>query len=129
MVAGILEHVNFSVSDPQKTAEMLCTLFDWRIRWSGDAIHGGHTIHVGGDDSYVAIYAQAGMREATPNDYKTVGALNHIGIVVEDLDAVEARVLAAGFQTINHADYKPGRRFYFHSHDGIEFEVVSYWPV
>ena len=129
MVAGILEHANFSVSDPQKTADMLCAIFDWRIRWSGDAIHGGHTIHVGGQDSYLAIYAQAEMRKAAPNDYKTVGAMNHIGVVVEDLDAVEARVLEAGFETVNHGDYEPGRRFYFHDHDGIEFEVVSYQPV
>ena len=126
MSAAILEHTNFSVSDPQKTADILCTLFDWRIRWSGGAIHGGHSIHVGGRDSYLAIYAQAGMRKAAPNDYQTVGAMNHIGVVVDDLDAVEARVVAAGFQTKNHADYEPGRRFYFNDHDGIEFEMVSY---
>ncbi len=126
MVAGILEHANFSVSDPQKTADMLCTIFDWRIRWSGASIHDGHTIHVGGQNSYLAIYARDGMRNAAPNDYKTVGAMNHIGVVVDDLDAAEARVLDAGFQTTNHGDYEPGRRFYFHDHDGIEFEVVSY---
>ena len=126
MAAGILEHANFSVSDPQRTADMLCELFDWGIRWSGDAIHGGRTFHVGGEDSYVAVYAQAQMRQAAPNDYKTVGSLNHIGVVVEDLDAVEAKVLAAGYETTNHGDYEPGRRFYFDDHDGIEFEVVSY---
>ena len=126
MAAGILEHANFSVSDPQKTADMLCTIFDWRIRWSGASIHDGHTMHVGGQNSYLAIYARDGMRNAAPNDYKTVGTMNHIGVVVDDLDAAEARVLDAGFQTTNHGDYEPGRRFYFHDHDGIEFEVVSY---
>ena len=35
-------------------------------------------------------------------------------------------VVEAGFKPINHADYEPGRRFYFHDHDGIEYEVVSY---
>ncbi len=126
MAAGILEHANFSVSDPQRTADMLCTIFDWQIRWSGASIHDGHTMHVGGQDSYLAIYARDGMRNAAPNDYKTVGAMNHIGVVVDDLDATEARVLEAGFETSNHGDYEPGRRFYFHDHDGIEFEVVSY---
>ncbi len=126
MAAGILEHANFSVSDPQRTADMLCTIFDWQIRWSGASIHDGHTMHVGGQDSYLAIYARADMRKAVPNDYRTVGAMNHIGVVVDDLDAVEARVLEAGFQTTNHGDYEPGRRFYFHDHDGIEFEVVNY---
>ena len=126
MTPGTLEHTNFSVSDPQKTADMLCNLFDWRIRWRGDAIHGGYTIHVGGQDSYLAIYAQPEMRKAAPNDYRTVGAMNHVGVVVSDLDVAEARVLAAGFKTSNHGDYEPGRRFYFHDHDGIEYEVVSY---
>ena len=110
MAAGILEHANFSVSDPQKTADMLCTIFDWRIRWSGASIHDGHTIHVGGQDSYLAIYARADMRKAVPNDYKTVGAMNHIGVVVDDLDAVEDRVLDAGVQNTNHGDYDTGRR-------------------
>jgi catechol 2,3-dioxygenase-like lactoylglutathione lyase family enzyme len=126
MAAGILEHANFSVSDPQRTADMLCKLFDWHIRWSGEAKLGGHTIHVGGYMSYVAVYARGEMRKVAPNDYDTVGTMNHIGVVVDDLDAVEARVLAAGLKTTNHGDYEPGRRFYFHDHDGIEFEVVSY---
>ena len=46
--------------------------------------------------------------------------------VVDDLDATEARILAAGIETFSHADYEPGRRFYFNDADGIEFEVVSY---
>ncbi len=52
--------------------------------------------------------------------------LNHIGVVVDELDATEARVIAAGLRPFGHADYEPGRRFYFLDPDGIEFEVVSY---
>ena len=47
-------------------------------------------------------------------------------MVVDDLDAAERLVLDAGLETFNHADYEPGRRFYFFDWDGIEFEVVSY---
>jgi predicted enzyme related to lactoylglutathione lyase len=47
-------------------------------------------------------------------------------VVVDDLDAVEAKVNAMGFTAHSHADYAPGRRFYFHDMDGIEIEVVSY---
>ena len=53
--------------------------------------------------------------------------LNHIGIEVDDLDAAEARVIAAGLRPFSHADYEPGRRFYFLDPDGIEYaRVVSY---
>ena len=44
----------------------------------------------------------------------------------DDLDAADERVRAAGFEPHSHADYEPGRRFYFHDADGIEWEVVSY---
>lgn len=124
--SGMLEHVNVTVSDPSETAENLCKLFDWHIRWQGEAKNGGTTVHVGSDDNYVAVYSMGRDAEMKDDSYSTPGALNHIGIVVTDLDSVEQRVLAMGYKTVNHADYEPGRRFYFHDSDGIEFEVVSY---
>ena len=58
--------------------------------------------------------------------YRTIGGLNHIAVFTDDIDAVETRVKAAGFTPVNHANYAPGRRFYFHDHDGIEWEVASH---
>jgi len=52
--------------------------------------------------------------------------LNHIALVVDDLGAVEKRVRAEGLEPHNYGDYAPGRRFYFHDTDGVEYEVVSY---
>ncbi len=126
MTEAFLEHVNVTVSDPAKTADRLCRLFGWRIRWQGDAIHGGSTIHVGSQSSYIAVYAKGEQSGPRDDSYSTRGGLNHIAVVVDDLDDVEARVLEAGYETHSHADYEPGRRFYFHDEDGIEFEVVSY---
>ncbi|WP_071673037.1 VOC family protein [Nioella nitratireducens] len=125
MSTAFLEHVNVTVTDPKATAQLLCDLFGWRIRWQGDAISGGYSVHVGNDDSYVAVYSQGGTMDA-PDRYRTPGALNHIGVVVEDIDATETKVREAGFTPFNHADYEPGRRFYFDGPDMIEIEVVSY---
>lgn len=121
-----LEHANITVSDPDATAKWLSEVFGWRIRWEGDSIHGGRSIHVGGDTSYLAIYNPNKPTSPADNSYGHTGGLNHVGVVVEDLDATEARVKTAGFETHSHADYEPGRRFYFHDRDGIEFEVVQY---
>lgn len=124
-----LEHVNFTVADPKATAQMLIDLFDWHIRWEGEAINGGYTVHVGTDDAYVAVYTgpKGGKAQTPPqNSYLQRGGLNHIGIVVNDLDTVEAKVKAMGLKTHSHADYEPGRRFYFHDDTGIEFEVIAY---
>ncbi len=126
MNSAILEHVNVTVSDPAKTADMLCDLFNWQIRWSGDSINGGKTIHVGSSGSYVALYSPEGETNATDSSYERLGGLNHIAVVVKDLNSIEALVKTAGFTPVNHADYEPGRRFYFRDHDNIEYEVVEY---
>jgi len=52
--------------------------------------------------------------------------LNHLGIMVDDLEDAESRIMAAGFKTFSHGDYKPGKRFYFNAPDQLEIEVVSY---
>ncbi len=121
-----LEHANFTVSDPATTARWMETLFGWHIRWQGDAIAGGHTVHVGTQDRYLALYTPGEAAASGPSSYTTVGGLNHIAVVVDDLDACEKAVIAQGFETGNHQDYEPGRRFYFHDTDGIEYEVVQY---
>lgn len=124
-----LEHVNLTVADPKATGAMLCELFDWRIRWEGEGMDGaGYTVHVGTSDSYLAVYAQQGQ-QSTPDaaaSYTTRGGLNHIGVVVDDLDLIERRVLARGYRISSHHDYEPGRRFYFHDENGVEIEVVCY---
>jgi hypothetical protein len=127
-MAGHLEHVNLTVKDPIGLAEVLCRLFDWTIRWQGNAIHGGHTVHVGSDNSYVAIYGgRPNVMQAKAGDsYATQTGLNHIGVVVSDLDDAEAKVKAEGFLPHSHADYEPGRRFYFDGPEDLEIEVVSY---
>jgi catechol 2,3-dioxygenase-like lactoylglutathione lyase family enzyme len=125
MSEAFLEHVNITVRDPRRFAETLTEVFGWRIRWSGPAIHGGEACHVGGEKSYVAVYSKGGSDEAG-DSYSTPGAMNHLGVVVDDLDAAEAKVVAAGFTPRSHADYEPGRRFYFDGPDGIEIEVASY---
>lgn len=129
MKNATLEHANITVSDPLKTAKRLCDLFGWHIRWQGEAIHGGMTVHVGSDDSYLALYTPGKRTSRLTSSYTTTGGLNHVGIVVDDLDAAEQRVSEAGYEPHSHADYEPGRRFYFHDDDGIEFEVVSYVKV
>lgn len=122
MAQGMLEHVNVTVADPRRPAEMLERLFGWRIRWEGPAKSNGRTVHVGTDTAYVALWTPPpGFRPGAEDS-----RLNHIGVVVDDLDAAERRVMAEGYQPTNHGDYEPGRRFYFNDENGIEYEVVSY---
>ncbi len=123
MRQGRIEHVNLTVSDIERSADLFKKLLGWEQRWRGPGGGGaGETIHVGEEDTYLALYTDrkdhAGQKKGRP--------MNHVGLLVEDLDAAEQVVIAQGLQPWGHDDYEPGRRFYFFDWDGIEFEVVSY---
>ncbi|WOE74991.1 VOC family protein [Alterisphingorhabdus coralli] len=124
-ITARIEHVNITVTNPKRSADLFCALFGWHIRWEGPSMLGGHTLHVGDADDYIAVYSNDDVRSKKPHFAKGK-PMNHIGIVVDDLDAVEQKVIAAGLEPFSHGDYDPGRRFYFFDWDGIEFEIVSY---
>ena len=126
MAGARLEHLNITVSDPKKTAAWIERVFGWKTRWEGAGMTTGYTVHVGEKDSYVALFTYPEQSAPKDESYRVKGGLNHWAVVVDDLDAVEERVKAEGFTPTSHADYEPGRRFYFHDHDGIEIEVVKY---
>lgn len=121
-----LEHVNVTVADPAATAALYRRLFGWDVRWQGASIHGGHTVHVGSMDQYIALYRGPGDQVNDGKNYDAIGGLNHIAVLVDDLDALEQRIKAEGLPVYSHANYDPGRRFYFNDADGIEYEAVSY---
>ena len=116
-----IEHINITVENNKEFADRLCKYFDWSIRWQGEGKEGGHTIHVGDEVSYIALWSPLKGDQA-PNYL----AINHIGVVVSDLDATEKRLGSLGTQTHSHANYEPGQQFYFDDPIGIEIEVVSY---
>ena len=123
MAAARLEHANITVSDPDRSAAFLTKLCGWHERWRGASQLGGWTIHLGSDTEYLALYTSG---EPLAARFAKGAPLNHVGLVVDDLDAAEKVVGETGLTAFNHADYEPGRRFYFFDWDGIEFEVVSY---
>lgn len=119
-----IEHLNLTVSSPERAAKLLGDLFDWHVRWQGPARDGGRVIHVGNERTYLAVYTPP--EAPSPDIFEKGRPFNHVGILVEDLDEIERRVIAAGLEPFAHGDYDPGRRFYFLDHDGTEFEIVSY---
>ncbi|MEM1073093.1 MAG: VOC family protein [Pseudomonadota bacterium] len=125
-MSAMLEHANVTVSDAQNTARWMADVFGWHIRWQGPSLDGGHSLHIGTPDQYLALYQPKLPAEDASSSYRTVGGLNHLAVTVGDIDSAEQKVVAAGFRPESHANYEPGRRFYFHDSDGIEYEIVQY---
>ena len=122
-----LEHVNITVADADASAALAERLFGWHVRWAGASMGGGRSVHVGTDDQYLAFYTPPAGHQG-PLSWPKGMPLNHVAVVVPDIEAAERRVEAAGLTPFSHGDYEPGRRFYFIDPNGIEFEVVSYTP-
>ena len=122
MPKGQIEHVNITVSDPERSAALFRDLLSWHVRWKGPSQMGGRTIHVGEEQTYLAVYT----RDEIDAPFSKGQPLNHVGFTVDDLDAADEVVKRHGLEPFGHDDYEPGRRFYFFDWDGIEFEVVSY---
>lgn len=123
-----IEHVNLTVPDSEHAALIFEKIFGWHVRWRGKAMSGGHTVHVGSENHYLALYSPP-AEKGCPERFEKGLPLNHIGIEVEDIVAIETRVREAGYAPFGHDDYEPGRRFYFFDESSIEFEIVSYAPV
>lgn len=102
MRSATLEHINITVSNPKVTAAMLGDIFGWYIRWEGPSMDNGYTVHVGTENEYIALYTTGASRPNEIISYKMIGGLNHIAVTVDDLDATEERVSAAGFKPENH---------------------------
>ena len=85
-------------------------------------MHGGYTVHVNSKDRYLALYSHRDHAR----DRHCSTQLNHVGLLVEDLDQALETVRAQGHEPYHLSDYEPSRRFYFRDGDNIEFEVVSY---
>ena len=122
MPKGLLEHVNISVTDPERSAGLLQALCGWKERWRGPSMKYGRTIHVGTERQYIALYTGAHVS----GGYEKGAPLNHVALEVDDLAAAEKVVIEAGLKPFGHDNYEPGERFYFFDWDGIEWEVVSY---
>ncbi len=121
-----LEHANLSVQKADEMERFLLAAFpEFRVRGSGLDGRGRSWRHVGNDDFYIALQAVPDNSQRTP--YGNDTGLNHLGWEVDDLDSLESRMKAAGFEPNMAADEHPARnRRYYYDPDGNDWEFVQY---
>lgn len=119
-MAVTLEHANLTVDSIDACVQFLTTAFpEFAIRGRG-MVDGRRWVHVGTDDSYIALNESPQKREAS-------GPLNHLGFVVDDVDAVSSRLEAAGYREGFVAPSHPYRkRRYFYDTQDLEWEFLEY---
>ncbi len=129
-----IEHVNLVVTEIDATARFLMTAFpSWRIRGEGGGEWSGvprRWTHIGDDANYLTLNEFKIPKAARGRHRDLAGAepgLAHIGFEVADLDAVVARLEAAGYEPAKLGEDHPHRRnLYYINEEGLEFEFVEY---
>jgi catechol 2,3-dioxygenase-like lactoylglutathione lyase family enzyme len=123
-----LEHANLTVRDVEAAIRFLTTAFpDFRIRARGGDCAGRPWVHVGTDETYLSLLAARGEPAEPWVPYSGKPGVNHLGFEVEDVEALRARMRAAGYLDSTVPNAHPHRkRVYFHDAEGNDWEFVEY---
>ena len=121
-----LEHANLSVTDADALTDFIRTAFPaFDVRGGGQDHAGRPWRHVGDAEFYIALQTVPDSEVRQP--YGNTPGMNHLGWEVDDLDALRARMEAAGYMPNLSDDSHPARRrLYFYDPDGNDWEFVQY---
>ena len=123
---GRLEHANIRVRSFDDAVDFLRTAIPtFRIRGEGVGSDGRRWMHVGSDDSYLAI-SEAADSENESDSFHWHG-VNHLGFEVDDAESVKRRLEAKGYREGFLAEpHQYRKRVYFFDREGNEWEFVEY---
>ncbi len=124
-----LEHANLTVPDIDEALRFFAIVApDFEVR-RDEAPDGSYRwAHVGNDQVYFALQAPHldTNPEAPKQPYENYG-VNHLALVVEDLEAVEAKLVSSGYRRgIDTPKEKHRKRLYFYDSFGFEWELIEY---
>jgi len=124
-----LEHANICVTDMSVMIKFLQTAFpDFRIRGEGGSQKGIKWLHIGTDDTYIAL--QQANKDAVSNFTPNSGrpGVNHLAYEVSDIDSLRNRLISNGFKESDVVDSHPYRkRAYFNDPEGNVWEFIEYF--
>lgn len=86
----------------------------------------GHSVHVGSKESYLALYTNSKMIANQQQNHATENNLNHVAVVVDDLEPYRQKSIKLGLTPFNFSDYGDCKSFYVIDQFGLEIEIVCY---
>mgnify|MGYP001817855147 CR=1 FL=1 len=123
-----LEHANLSVRDVDGMIGFLTTAFpEFRIRAEGKTWAGARWVHIGTDETYLALTEATADALEPWVPYAGKPGTNHLGYEVDDVQGIRERLAAAGYRDTTVPNAHPHRRrVYFHDGEGNDWEFVEY---
>jgi catechol 2,3-dioxygenase-like lactoylglutathione lyase family enzyme len=123
-----LEHANLCVRDIEEMTRFLRTAFpEFRVRHEGDDPFGARWIHLGTDDTYLALVSSRREPAERWVPYSQKPGTNHLGYEVSDVEGLRMRLLEAGYEESSVPNAHPYRkRVYFRDPEDNDWEFVEY---
>lgn len=124
-----IEHINITVPDIDAAISFLNIIApDFEVRKNQQSPDNYRWTHIGNDRYYFAL--QEAHIDSVPQNrlqaYKNYG-VNHIALIVSNLQDIEAKLAAAGYQRgIEVPIEKYRKRAYYYDQAGFEWELVEY---
>lgn len=125
-----IEHLNITVPDIDEALAFLSIVApDFQVRKDVKSPDRHRWAHVGNEQSYFALQ-EPHLDSITPNSvqktYKNCG-VNHIGLVVENLESIEANLIEQGYcRGIFALEETYRKRAYFFDKAGFEWELTEF---
>lgn len=118
----ILEHIHVSVASIEATEQFLKLAVPEYCPRGGDVDPNyGRWLHIGTATNYIALTEVEGA--------KPIAGLRHIGMVVEDINALINRLQMAGIEPSDASaldEHPHRRRVYYCDDNGLDWEFVEY---
>ena len=123
-----LEHANLAVENIDEMIRFLTTAFpEFRVRHEAVNTDGLRWVHIGTDDTYLALNEGVAESEEGFTPYSGKVGVNHLAYVVDDVDALRKRLREAGYRDSTVPNAHPHRkRAYFYDSEGNDWEFVEY---
>ena len=124
-----LEHANLCVRDVDGMIRFLQTAFpEFRVRGQGLTQEGMRWLHVGTDESYIALSQSRFEPGQRWKPYEGMPGVNHLAYEVDDVSTLRRRMLSAGYRESTPPNAHPHRkRLYFYDPEGNDWEFVQYF--
>ena len=123
-----VEHANLCVRDIDGMIRFLQTAFpEFRIRHDATGADGTRWVHVGTDETYIALNQATAEPERRWTPYEGMPGVNHLAYEVDDVEALRDRLNSAGHEDSTVPNAHPYRkRVYFNDPEGNDWEFVQY---
>ena len=123
-----LEHANICVRDIEGMIRFLQTAFpEFQVRGEGRSHEGTRWVHIGTDETYIALGQATGEPEKRWTPYQGLPGVNHLAFEVDVVEALRDRLKSAGYKDSTVPNAHPHRkRLYFYDPEGNDWEFVQY---